>query len=127
MTGGSSTSPSSGGTWTVPMPGSRGSRAPTRPPAPNARPRRVPTRRGRRRARGGGGPNGLGHWETSGVVPDVTAATEAVQRGKFQLISAAPVQLPDTALGFSRGILVRDPDGHVVQLIEREGEVHAQH
>jgi hypothetical protein len=61
------------------------------------------------------------------VVPDLTAATEAVRRGKFHLISAAPVELPDTALGFSRGILVRDPDGHVVQLIEHEGEVHAQH
>jgi catechol 2,3-dioxygenase-like lactoylglutathione lyase family enzyme len=72
-------------------------------------------------------PNDLVHWQTSVVVPDVTAATEAVRRGKFHLISAAPVELPDTALGFSRGILVRDPDGHVVQLIEHEGEVHAQH
>jgi catechol 2,3-dioxygenase-like lactoylglutathione lyase family enzyme len=72
-------------------------------------------------------PNDLVHWQTSVVVPDVTVATEAVRRGKFQLISAAPVELPDTALGFSRGILVRDPDGHVVQLIEHEGEVHAQH
>ena len=26
-----------------------------------------------------------------------------------------------------RGVLVRDPDGHVVQLVEHEGEVHAQH
>jgi catechol 2,3-dioxygenase-like lactoylglutathione lyase family enzyme len=72
-------------------------------------------------------PNDLVHWQTSVVVPDVAAATEAVRRGRFRLISAAPVDLPDTALGFSRGILVRDPDGHAVQLVEREGEVHAQH
>jgi catechol 2,3-dioxygenase-like lactoylglutathione lyase family enzyme len=72
-------------------------------------------------------PNDLVHWQTSVVVPDVAAATEAVRRGKFRLISAVPVELPDTLLGFSRGILVRDPDGHAVQLIEHEGEVHAQH
>jgi catechol 2,3-dioxygenase-like lactoylglutathione lyase family enzyme len=72
-------------------------------------------------------PNDLVHWQTSVVVPDLSAATEAVRRGKFHLISAAPVELPDTALGFSRGILVRDPDGHAVQLVEHEGEVHAQH
>jgi catechol 2,3-dioxygenase-like lactoylglutathione lyase family enzyme len=72
-------------------------------------------------------PNDLVHWQTSVVVPNVAAATEAVRRGKFRLISAAPVELPDTALGFSRGVLVRDPDGHAVQLIEPQGEVHAQH
>jgi catechol 2,3-dioxygenase-like lactoylglutathione lyase family enzyme len=72
-------------------------------------------------------PNDLVHWQTSVVVPDLTAATEAVRRGKFRFISAAPVELPDTTLGFSRGILVRDPDGHAVQLVEHEGEVHAQH
>ncbi len=72
-------------------------------------------------------PNDLVHWQTSVVVPDLTAATEAVRRGKFRLISAAPVELPDTTLGFSRGMLVRDPDGHAVQLVEYEGEVHAQH
>jgi catechol 2,3-dioxygenase-like lactoylglutathione lyase family enzyme len=72
-------------------------------------------------------PNDLVHWQTSVVVPDLAAATEAVRRGKFHLISAAPVELPDTSLGFSRGILVRDPDGHAVQLVEHEGEAHAQH
>jgi catechol 2,3-dioxygenase-like lactoylglutathione lyase family enzyme len=72
-------------------------------------------------------PNDLVHWQTSVVVPDVSAATEAVRRGKFRLISSAPVALPDTALGFARGILVRDPDGHAVQLVEHEGEAHAQY
>ena len=38
-----------------------------------------------------------------------------------------PVELPDTALGFTRGVLVRDPDGHAVQLVEHQGGVHAQH
>ena len=72
-------------------------------------------------------PNDLVHWQTTILVPDVGAAAAAVRRGTFRLLSAAPVELPDTALGFSRGILVRDPDGHAVQLVEHEGEAHAQH
>jgi len=72
-------------------------------------------------------PNDLVHWQTTVLVPDVGAVAAAVRRGKFRFISGAPVQLPDTALGFSRGILVRDPDGHAIQLVEHEGVVHAQH
>jgi catechol 2,3-dioxygenase-like lactoylglutathione lyase family enzyme len=72
-------------------------------------------------------PNDLVHWQTTVLVPDVGAAAEAVRRGKFRLVSTAPVELPDTALGFPRGILVRDPDGHAIQLVEHEGVVHAQH
>jgi catechol 2,3-dioxygenase-like lactoylglutathione lyase family enzyme len=70
--------------------------------------------------------NDLVHWQTTVWVPDAGTAAAAVRRGGFRLISPAPVELPDTALGFQRGILVRDPDGHVVQLVEHEGEVHAQ-
>ncbi len=72
-------------------------------------------------------PNDLVHWQTTVRVADVGSAAAAVRRGRFRLISSAPVELPDTALGFSRGILVRDPDGHAVQLVEHQGEVHAQH
>jgi len=47
------------------------------------------------------------------------AAASALRRGKFHLISPGAVSLPDTALGFERGVRVRDPDGHVIQLVER--------
>jgi hypothetical protein len=60
-------------------------------------------------------------------VPDAAAAAAAVRRGRFHLVSPSPVELPDTTLGFRRGILVRDPDGHAIQLVEQQGEVHAQH
>ena len=72
-------------------------------------------------------PNDLVHWQTTILVPDVAAAAAAVRRGRFRIVSPGPVELPDTALGFSRGILVRDPDGHAVQLVEHEGAAHAQH
>jgi catechol 2,3-dioxygenase-like lactoylglutathione lyase family enzyme len=71
--------------------------------------------------------NDLVHWQTTVWVPDAGATAAAVRKGRFRLISSAPVELPDTVLGFQRGILVRDPDGHAVQLVEHEGEVHAQH
>jgi catechol 2,3-dioxygenase-like lactoylglutathione lyase family enzyme len=72
-------------------------------------------------------PNDLVHWQTTVLVPDAEAAAEAVRHGKFRLVSPAPVELPDTTLGFTRGLLVRDPDGHAVQLVEHKGVVHAQH
>jgi catechol 2,3-dioxygenase-like lactoylglutathione lyase family enzyme len=71
--------------------------------------------------------NDLVHWETTVWVPDAGAVAAAVRQAGFHVASPAPVELPDTALGFLRGIVVRDPDGHAVQLVEHEGEVHAQH
>lgn len=70
--------------------------------------------------------NDLVHWETTVAVPDVEAAASAVRRGNFRLVTPAPVALPDTALGFGRGIVVRDPDGHVLQLVEQRGVSNAQ-
>jgi len=72
-------------------------------------------------------PNDLVHWQTTVLVPDAAAAAAAIRRGKFRLVSPTPVELPDTTLGFRRGVLVRDPDGHAIQLVEQQGEVHAQH
>jgi catechol 2,3-dioxygenase-like lactoylglutathione lyase family enzyme len=72
-------------------------------------------------------PNDLVHWQTTVLVPDAAAAAAAVRRGHFRLLTPEPVELPDTSLGFTRGLLVRDPDGHAVQLVEHEGVAHAQH
>jgi catechol 2,3-dioxygenase-like lactoylglutathione lyase family enzyme len=63
--------------------------------------------------------NDLVHWQTTIVVPNVDSAAGLLRRGNFRLLSPRPVELPDTTLGFRRGILARDPDGHVVQLVER--------
>jgi catechol 2,3-dioxygenase-like lactoylglutathione lyase family enzyme len=63
--------------------------------------------------------NDLVHWQTTVLVPDAAAAAAVVRRGEFRLISPGPVSLPDTSMGFRRGFRVRDPDGHVVQLVER--------
>ncbi|MGQ0696511.1 MAG: VOC family protein, partial [Nitrospiraceae bacterium] len=63
-------------------------------------------------------PTDLWHWQTTVVVPDVEAAATEV-RGMGQMVSSNIVTLPDKALGFAKGFLVRDPDGHVVQVVSR--------
>jgi catechol 2,3-dioxygenase-like lactoylglutathione lyase family enzyme len=63
--------------------------------------------------------NDLVHWQTTILVPDAKAAAAAFRQGGFRLEAADPVALPDTALGFAQGFRVRDPDGHVVQLVEK--------
>jgi catechol 2,3-dioxygenase-like lactoylglutathione lyase family enzyme len=63
-------------------------------------------------------PNDLVHWQTTVLVPDAAAAAAVVRRGQFRLVSPGAVELPDTTLGFKSGVLVRDPDGHAIQLVE---------
>jgi catechol 2,3-dioxygenase-like lactoylglutathione lyase family enzyme len=63
-------------------------------------------------------PNDVVHWQTTVLVPDARTAAGVVRQGRFRLLSPAPVAIPDTVLGFRSGVLVRDPDGHAVQLVE---------
>jgi len=39
--------------------------------------------------------------------------------GNFRFVSPGAVSIRDRALNFSKGLLVRDPDGHVMALIEK--------
>ena len=61
-------------------------------------------------------PTDLWHWQTTLVVPDVEAAAAQVH-GMGQMISTGVVTLPDKLLGFGKGFLVRDPDGHGIQIV----------
>jgi len=63
-------------------------------------------------------PTDLWHWQTTLVVLDVEAAAAQVH-GMGQMISSDVVTLPDKLLGFGKGFLVRDPDGHVMQLVSQ--------
>jgi len=53
------------------------------------------------------------------VLPDVQAIARHGAADLFPLVSSGVVSLPDTTLGFRKGMLVRDPDGHVMQLVEK--------
>lgn len=63
--------------------------------------------------------NDLVHWQTQLLTPDVAAAAGGLQAGKVPFVSPGVVAIPDAALGFHEGVTVRDPDGHVMQLIQR--------
>ncbi len=63
--------------------------------------------------------NDLLHWQTRLVTGDVAAVGRGLFVGKVIFVSPGPVAISDARLGFGKGILVRDPDGHALQLIER--------
>lgn len=63
--------------------------------------------------------NDLAHWQTRLITPDADTAAQTLRAGKFGFVSPGVVSLPDTQLGFQKATLVRDPDGHVMALIQR--------
>jgi len=63
--------------------------------------------------------NDLVHWQTTLVTANAAAAEQGLRAGKFSFVSSGLVALPDGKLGFKKGFQVRDPDGHVLQLVER--------
>ena len=64
-------------------------------------------------------PTDLWHWQTTMMVPDVELAAARVH-GMGQMISAGVVTLPDNSLGFTKELIVRDPDEHAIQLVSPE-------
>ena len=63
--------------------------------------------------------NDLVHWQTRLLIGDSTAASQGLRAGKAAFVSPGVIAMPDGRLGFGKGFLVRDPDGHVMQLVER--------
>jgi catechol 2,3-dioxygenase-like lactoylglutathione lyase family enzyme len=58
----------------------------------------------------------LAHWHVRLEVGDPEAEAAAARRGGGRWISPGSVELADRRLGYRRGALVRDPDGHGVLL-----------
>lgn len=63
--------------------------------------------------------NDLIHWQTTLITRDVETASTRLRTGKFTFVSPGPVTIPDDTLGFVRGFLIRDPDRHVIQLVQK--------
>ena len=63
-------------------------------------------------------PTDLWHWQTTLVVSDVEEAAAAL-KDTAQLVSTGVVRLPDKSLGFTKGLVVRDPDGHALALVSQ--------
>jgi catechol 2,3-dioxygenase-like lactoylglutathione lyase family enzyme len=63
--------------------------------------------------------NDLMYRQTTLVTSQIEAAVRRSSIGRFALISPGVVALSENSLGFTRGLLVQDPDGHVMQVIDR--------
>jgi catechol 2,3-dioxygenase-like lactoylglutathione lyase family enzyme len=63
--------------------------------------------------------NDLIHWQTTLVVRDVGSMARQVRAAAFPWVSSGIMAIPENRLGFAQGVLVRDPDGHVMQLVEK--------
>jgi catechol 2,3-dioxygenase-like lactoylglutathione lyase family enzyme len=61
--------------------------------------------------------NDLVHWQTTLIVRDLETTAQQVRARMFPLVSPGIVTLAAGQLGFTTGVLVRDPDGHAMQLI----------
>lgn len=62
--------------------------------------------------------NDLVHWQTGLVTKTATGLAERLRRGRHSLVSPGVTSLWGGALGFRRGFLVADPDGHVIRVAE---------
>ena len=63
--------------------------------------------------------NDLLHWQTSLEVGSVAGVSQNLLQAQYLFVSPGAVTLADSQLGFSKGLLVRDPDGHVMQIIQK--------
>ena len=63
--------------------------------------------------------NDLMHHETCLVTEDIEAASRWLHEARSPFISSAIVPFPKAEAGFHSALLVRDPDGHPVELVGR--------
>ena len=63
--------------------------------------------------------NDIAHWQTTVVTDDLAAITKTLRENHVGFVSSDVVAVPKEKLGFSKGLLVQDPDGHNVLLVER--------
>jgi catechol 2,3-dioxygenase-like lactoylglutathione lyase family enzyme len=63
--------------------------------------------------------NDLVHWQTRLTLADVDAMAGALLDRRVIFVSPGVTHLPRKEFGFDAAVLVRDPDGHAVQLVDR--------
>jgi catechol 2,3-dioxygenase-like lactoylglutathione lyase family enzyme len=61
----------------------------------------------------------LFHWQTTLVVNTTDLFAKRLRAENSRFVSPGVVTLSEKNLGFSKGLLARDPDGHVMALVEK--------
>jgi catechol 2,3-dioxygenase-like lactoylglutathione lyase family enzyme len=62
--------------------------------------------------------NDLVHWQTTIVTDDLDAMAKKLRQSHVGFVSSDVTVVPKDKLGFSRGVLVSDPDGHNLLLVQ---------
>jgi catechol 2,3-dioxygenase-like lactoylglutathione lyase family enzyme len=65
--------------------------------------------------------NDLWHWQTTLVTKDIRAAANRLRKAGAQFITPDVVSVPQETqaeLGFKKAVMVRDPTGHAIRLVE---------
>ncbi len=63
--------------------------------------------------------NDIWRWHTQLVVDDINSTVKWLRENNARFISPDVVTLPDDRLGFSKGAIVLDPDGHAMLIVEK--------
>ncbi len=62
--------------------------------------------------------NDLFHWQTRLRSNSGEAVAQAMRAGRIAFVSPGVVALSEDGLGFHKSLLIRDPDGHALQIVE---------
>ena len=63
--------------------------------------------------------NDLIHWQTKFLGTSVDEAAQDLRKSRSRFVSTGIVELTAAQAEFRKSIVVRDPDGHAVQLVEQ--------
>ncbi len=63
--------------------------------------------------------NDLLHWQTKFLGINVENAANDLRMSRSAFVSTGVVEVPDAKAGFRKSLIVRDPDGHAVQIVEQ--------
>lgn len=63
--------------------------------------------------------NDLLHWHTTLVTDNAEGLVARLRAGRARFVSPLVVAMPDAHLGFSQGMLVRDPTGHALRIVQK--------
>ena len=63
--------------------------------------------------------NDLWHWHTLLSTTSAAVAKQKFRSTRGRLVSPGVIEIPEKRLGFAKGFLGRDPDGHGLQIIEK--------
>lgn len=63
--------------------------------------------------------NDIWHWQTTLSTANAATAAQKLPAAGVRMVSPGVAALPEDSLGFMKGFLARDPDGHGLQFVEK--------